>query len=164
MVLDPADPTKVLSLSILIEGDDNPVKTPSEIHQPDNLETTLNGLYILEDPGSSQSFTPAQQVSDAARATTARVWQYRFADLAQGVMAKVDQFADEGPTDVDPSGLSRWGDWESTGIVDVSSIFGPGKFLINIQAHTLWIEKSAATGWTNKREGGQMLLITIPGG
>ena len=164
MVLDPADPTKVLSLSILIEGDDNPVKTPGEIHQPDNLETTLNGLYILEDPGSSQSFTPAQQVSDAARATTARVWQYRFADLAQGVMAKVDQFADEGPTDVDPSGLSRWGDWESTGIVDVSSIFGPGKFLINIQAHTLWIEKSAATGWTNKREGGQMLLITIPGG
>ena len=164
MVLDPNEPTRVLSLSILIEGDDNPVKTPGEIHQPDNLETTLKGLYVLEDPGSSQSFTPAEQISDAARATPARVWQYRFADSALGVMAKVDQSADEGPTDVDPSGLSRWGDWESTGIVDVSSIFGPGKFLINIQAHTLWIEKESVAGWTNKREGGQMLLITIPGG
>ena len=34
------NPTKVLSLSILIDGDDAPVKAPGEIHQPDNLETT----------------------------------------------------------------------------------------------------------------------------
>src|SRR5207247_1929821 len=32
-VLDPNDPKRVLSLSILLEGDDNPVKTPAEIHQ-----------------------------------------------------------------------------------------------------------------------------------
>ena len=66
MVLDPNDPTTVTSLSVLIEGDDNPVKTVGEIHQPDNLETTLNGLYITEDPGSCQQFDAAQQVNDAA--------------------------------------------------------------------------------------------------
>jgi hypothetical protein len=172
MVLNPANPTIVDSLSVFIEGDDNPVKTVGEIHQPDNLETTVNGLYIQEDPGSSQSFTPQQQIDDAARATTARVWQYRFADASLNVVLKVDQSADEGPTDVDPAGLSRWGDWESSGIIDVSSVFGPGKFLLTVQAHTLWVEIGdgpdlrAPDGpdWLNKREGGQLLLVTIPGG
>jgi hypothetical protein len=169
MVLDLSDPTVVQSLTVLIDGDDHSVKTVDEIHQPDNLETTQNGLYITEDPGSAQQFDAAQQISDAARATTARLWQYKFSgtgtDGTLGVVAKVDQSADEGPTDVDtPATAGRWGEWESTGIVDVSSIFGPGKFLINIQAHTLFVEQQAATSWTNKREGGQLLLITIPGG
>jgi hypothetical protein len=173
MVLDPDDPTHVTSLSILIDGDDNPVKTVGEIHQPDNLETTASGLYVLEDPGSSQQFDAAQQVSDAARATTARVWQYRFADGATNVVAKVDQSADEGPTDEDAATTAgRWGEWESTGIVDVSDWFGPGKFLINVQAHTLFVDVAegpdnlapAGADWTDKREGGQLLLLTIPGG
>jgi len=165
MVLSPTDPTVVQSLSILIEGDDNPVKTVTEIHQPDNLETTVNGLYITEDPGSSQQFNLEQQGTDAARATTARIWQYKFADASLNVVAKVDQSADQGPTDVDAAPTAgAWGAWESTGIVDVSAMFGPGKFLVNVQAHTLWIEKQAATNWTNKREGGQLLLVTIPGG
>ena len=43
MVLDPNNPTKVTSLSIAVEGDDNPVKTLDEIHQPDNIETTQTG-------------------------------------------------------------------------------------------------------------------------
>ena len=59
MVLDPSDPTKVTSLTVFVEGDDNPVKTLNEIHQPDNLETTPNGLLVTEDPGSSQQFPPA---------------------------------------------------------------------------------------------------------
>ena len=165
MVLSPTDPTVVQSLSVLIEGDDNPVKTVTEIHQPDNLETTVNGLYVTEDPGSSQQFNLEQQGTDAARATTARIWQYKFADASLNVVAKVDQSADQGPTDVDAAPTAgAWGAWESTGIVDVSAVFGPGKFLVNVQAHTLWIEKQAATNWTNKREGGQLLLVTIPGG
>ena len=43
MVLDPDDPTKVTSLDRVVEGDDNPVKTLDEIHQPDNIETTQTG-------------------------------------------------------------------------------------------------------------------------
>jgi hypothetical protein len=173
LVLDPSDPTVVQSLSILIEGDDNPVKTIGEIHQPDNLETTAKALYIQEDPGSSQQFDAAQQVSDAARATTARFWQYKFNGSALGVMAKIDQSADEGPTDVDlATTAGRWGEWETTGLVDVSSVFGPGKFLVNVQSQTLWVEKAdgpdilapAGPDWTFKREGGQLLLVTIPGG
>ena len=76
MVLDPSDPKHVLSLSILIEGDDSPVKTPGEIHQPDNVETTQNSLLVTEDPGSSQQFPFGS--TDAA-ATTARLWGYNLA-------------------------------------------------------------------------------------
>jgi hypothetical protein len=171
--LDPSDPQENAKLSILIEGDDNPVKTLNEVHQPDNLETTPNGLYITEDPGSSQQFSAAQQVSDAARATTARLWQYKFSNGALAPVLNVDQGADEGATDVDPSPTAgNWGAWESSGVVDVSSVYGPGTFLINVQAHSLWVEKApgpdllapAGPDWTNKREGGQFLLVTIPGG
>ena len=45
-----------------------------------------------------------------------------------------------------------------------SSIFGPGAFLVNVQAHTLWIEQAPGPDWTYKREGGQLLLLHVPGG
>ena len=166
--LDPSDPKKA-KLSILIQGDDNPVKTLGEIHQPDNVETTATGsLLVQEDPGSSQQFTLPTADPNA---TTARIWRVPLAGGSPEVVAKVDQAADEGPTDVDPSGLSALGAWESSGIVDVSSVFGPGMFLVDVQATTLWIEMApgpdvvapAGPDWTYKRSGGQMLLMKIPG-
>ena len=173
MVLDPNDPTVVTSLTVVVEGDDNPVKTLGEVHQPDNIETTANGLLLTEDPGSSQQF-PAG--STDANATTARLWYVPFSGAAQ-VVAKVDQSADGGPTDVGPpSGsttpsIGNWGAWESTGIVDASAAFGPDMFLVNVQAHTLWVEKApgednvapAGPDFTYKREGGQLMLLRIPG-
>jgi hypothetical protein len=171
MVFDKNDPKKVTSLSVFVEGDDSPVKTPTEIHQPDNLESTRNGILVTEDPGSSQQF-PAGGGGDP-NATTARLWHVPLAgEAGKTVVARVDQSADGGPTDVDGRPPGNWGAWESTGIVDASHVFGPDMFLINIQAHTLWIEKApgednfAPPGpdFTYKREGGQLLLIRIPGG
>jgi hypothetical protein len=51
------------------------------------------------------------------------------------------------------------------------ALFGTG-FLLTVQAHTLWVAKDLpndGTGqegqaWTNKREGGQLLQLHIPGG
>ncbi len=146
MVFDKKDPTKVTSLSVFVEGDDNPVKTPTEIHQPDNLESTKNGILVTEDPGSSQQF-PAGGGGDP-NATTARLWHVPLAgEAGKAVAARVDQSQD-GPAggDVDGRPPGNWGAWESTGIVDASDSFGPGMFLINIQAHTLWIEKEAGRG------------------
>jgi hypothetical protein len=171
MVFDKNDPKKVTSLSVFVEGDDSPVKTPTEIHQPDNLESTPNGVLVTEDPGSSQQF-PAGGGGDP-NATTARLWHVPLAgEAGKTIVARVDQSADGGPTDVDGRPPGNWGAWESTGIVDASQVFGPDMFLINIQAHTLWIEKApgednfAPPGpdFTYKREGGQLLLIKIPGG
>jgi hypothetical protein len=181
MVLDPSDPTRVTSLTVLVEGDDNPVKTLSEVHQPDNIESTNRGILLTEDPGSSQQFATTDTSTNA---TTARLWYVPFAGTP-AVVAKVNQSADEGPTDVDPpdnppfAGAAfaispgNLGAWESTGIVDASAAYGPGAFLINVQAHTLWVEKltgpdtfidaDSDPDFTYKREGGQLLLIRIPG-
>jgi hypothetical protein len=55
-------------------------------------------------------------------------------------------------------------------VVDASAAFGAGAFLVTVQAHTLWVEKQLVTGFsplglsfTNKREGGQLVLLRIPG-
>jgi hypothetical protein len=178
MVLDPENPTEVESLSIAVEGDDNEVKTPTEVHQPDNIETTQTGILLTEDPGSSQQFTADQQISDAARATTARLWYVPFDPAASPkVVVKIDQSSDgDVGYDVDRRTDGNWGAWETTGIVDASAAFGPGAFLINVQAHTLWVQKEDGPDtfigtdvtpldpdFTYKREGGQLLLIRIPG-
>jgi hypothetical protein len=175
MVLDPEDPTHVTSLTIAVEGDDHPVKTLSEVHQPDNVETTDTGLLLTEDPGSSQQFVLADQ--GLPNATTARLWYVPFSGSPE-VVVKIDQSADGGPTDVGPAptgnlSIGNWGAWETTGIVDASAAFGPGAFLVNVQAHTLWIEKAPGPDtfidansdpdFTYKREGGQLLLLRIPG-
>ena len=72
-----------------------------------------------------------------------------------------------------PISPGNWGAWETTGIVDASAAFGPGAFLINVQAHTLWVDTALGPDtfidadsnpdFTFKREGGQLLLIRIPG-
>jgi hypothetical protein len=168
MVLDSNDPTEVTSLSVLVEGDDNPVKTLGEIHQPDNIESTRNGLLVTEDPGSSQQFPPAEQ--SLPNATTARLWWVPFSGSPQ-VVVKVDQSADGGPTDVDGRAAGSWGAWETSGIVDASAAFGPGAFLIDVQASTLWVDRAPGDDnngdgqpdFTYKRAGGQLLLLRIPG-
>jgi len=167
---DPDDPTKA-TLSLLVEGDDQPVKTPGEIHQPDNLETTAAGsLMVTEDPGSSQQF-PVGSTDPAA--TTARLWWVNLATGGMTVAAKVDQSADEGPTDVDAAAAGNLGAWESSGVVDASEVYGPGAFLVTIQASTLWLEKEIVApaddpgplkrGFTKKRSGGQLVLLRVPG-
>ena len=171
MVLDKNDPTKVTSLTVFVEGDDNPVQTVGEVHQPDNIESTANGILLTEDPGSSQQFPAGSTLPNA---TTARLWHVPFSGAGAGtpeVVVRVDQSADGGATDVDGRANANWGAWESSGIVDASDAFGPGAFLIDVQAHSLWVEKAPGDDnnddgqpdFTYKREGGQLLLLRIPG-
>ena len=142
MVLNASDPTVVDSLSILIDADAGGYRNVGALHQPDNVETTANSILITEDPGGHNRF---------AGATNARLWRY---DLATGTLTAVAVVAD--PT----------ADWESSGVVDASQYFGPGAFLINVQAHTILVDTAPLPSIptiTQKREGGQLLLIRIDG-
>jgi Bacterial protein of unknown function (DUF839) len=160
LVLDEKDPTKA-KLSVLIEGDDKPVKTLGEIHQPDNVETTKDGLFVTEDPGSSQQFAVG---SPDPAATTARLWHYGLQTKALTVIARVNQAADEGPTDKDAAPApGNLGAWESSGIVDASKQLGKGTYLIDVQASTLAVEEEQRGSITYQREGGQLLVIRAPG-
>jgi hypothetical protein len=152
LVLDPEDPTVVLSLSILIDGDAlgaGSAGVRSLIHNPDNLETTANSLMIQEDPGGQNSYAP-----DDPNGTTARIWRYDLSSGALTVVARVDQSAD-------PS--AALGDWESSGIVDASAMFGRGAFLVTVQAHSIFVETQQAGDVLLKREAGQLLLLRVPG-
>ena len=152
MVLDPADETHVLSLSILVEGDPlGPASAgkPAFIHNPDNVETTGSSLLFQEDAGSQNQYAASN-----AAGTTARVWHYDLASGTLSVAAKVNQAGDP---------AAAQGSWESSGIVDASDAFGPGAFLLDVQAHTILMDVQQIGTLTFKREGGQLLLLRIPG-
>ena len=167
MVMSPTDPTVVTSLSILIEGDDNPVKTLNEIHQPDNLETTVNGLYVTEDPGSSQQFNAAQQAATPMRPPR-ESGSTSSAPASRAGHCGGPQGRPVGRPGTDRRRWRRaagnWGAWESTGILDVSSIFGPGKFLVNVQAHTLCGSRTAPTCWPRPSRTQQARRRSTPAG
>ena len=152
MVLDPSDETHVLSLSILVEGDPlgpDSAGNPAFIHNPDNVETTGTSLLFQEDPGSQNQY-PASNPAG----TTARIWRYDLSSGALTVAAKVNQAADP---------AAAQGSWESSGIVDASSAFGPGAFLVDVQAHSILMDVTQVGMLTFKREGGQLLLVRVPG-
>jgi hypothetical protein len=149
MVLDRRDPTKVESLSVLVDADPAGPHVAAVPHQPDNVETTKNAVYFQEDPGSHNQFTAGDPAG-----TTARIWRYDLATGALAVVARVDQSRDP---------AARQGDWESSGLVDASRAFGDGAFLVDVQAHTLIIDRTVTPSVTYKREGGQLLLLRVPG-
>ncbi len=79
----------------------------------------------------------------------AQIWQYKFSNGMWRTVADV----------VDTGG-------ESSGIVDASTYFGPGSWLLDVQAHDLPfvdVDTTTEPGTTIKREEGQLLLMKIPG-
>ncbi len=77
----------------------------------------------------------------------AQIWQHKFSNGAWTAVADV----------VDTGG-------ESSGIVDASTYFGPGSWLLDVQAHDLpFVDEETDDGVVVKREEGQLLLMRIPG-
>jgi len=154
LALNTGDAAGTATLSILpgANFDDNGYNNANSPHQPDNVETTKSAVYFTEDPGGHNT-QPA-----FAGATNARVWKYDLASHALTVVAEVNQLTAL-------SGIANKGAWESSGIVDVSQIFGPGTFLIDVQDHG-W-DMDAGTGndapAVPKRERGQLLLLKVQG-
>lgn len=150
LVLDKKDPLEVESLSILPNAnfDLGGYGNVDVTHQPDNVESTKNALLITEDPGSHNQ-----------GATAARVWRY---DLETGAAPEVVLRVDHSSDPTTPK--QRLGNWESSGIVDASDVFGKNMFLIDVQAHGWEVDTQVNPGPPNyMRENGQLLLVKIPG-
>jgi hypothetical protein len=132
---------------------------PNVVHQPDNVETTSDALYIQEDTGGHNSSNPPTGYPAFPNATNARVWRYDLTTHQLTVVAEVNQDIAGAPTTLAKA------TWESSGIVDASAIFGPGAFLLDVQAHS-WDE--VIPGGNDppavpNREMGQLLLLRAPG-
>jgi hypothetical protein len=153
MQLDDEDPTVVVEARILLDFDAGGTFNPNVVHQPDNLETTANSLLITEDPSTINKFHP----TNFPNATAARLWRYDFDSQVLEPVVEVDQSL--APT------LPK-GEWESSGVVDASRYFGPGAFLITVQAHSYFVGDAVQSPYVpelQRREGGQLLLVRIEG-
>jgi hypothetical protein len=146
LTLNASDPLQVDSFEILVDADAAGYNRDG-LHNPADLDTSGNSLIIQEDPNSANTFS-------AGQGPAARIWRYDFQTSALSVVAEVDQSADP---------QARLGSWESSGVVNAAALFGPGTWLVNVQAHSLWVQTEAASGYTRKLEGGQLLLLTVPG-
>jgi hypothetical protein len=140
MTLDPADPTKVTSLKVLLDGD-----TGDDIRNPDNLAASASTLMIQED---LNGYNRAEN-SDA----TGRILAYDIGGGSVTPVATIDQ-SDAADKLVDAG--DKAGSWESSGIINVSDIFGEGTFLADVQAHSLKVPQ-----FGKEDESGQLLLLRV---
>ena len=132
-----------------------------------NNPKLVNSLTILADGDSADQrvavpFFSPDNVDTSRRSLmvqedneNARIWRY---DLAAGTWEAV-------ATVNDPDG-------ESSGIIDASRWFGPGAWLLDVQAHGIFQKEEVVPNpddpgvlpdLTKKREAGQLILMTIPG-
>jgi 2',3'-cyclic-nucleotide 2'-phosphodiesterase (5'-nucleotidase family)/Ca2+-binding RTX toxin-like protein len=153
--------------TILYDGDADPAQT---LRSPDNLDWADDGnIYVQEDRAIGGLFgegavNPADAgivKLDPATGTATRIAEIRQSTTLGAVDENV---AAGGQIDV--------GNWESSGIVDVSSLFGeaPGSlFLYDVQAHSLDDQNRFADSALPRltdgdlKEGGQLGLLAAPG-
>jgi hypothetical protein len=82
-------------------------------------------------------------------------------DLTTGALTPVARL------DPSPGAIERGGGpgvWESSGVVDASAFFGPGAWLLNVQAHhSKILQQGIDLGIDSGRgERGQLVLLRIP--
>ena len=137
---------------------DNNAAAGKELRNPDNLDWSADGnLYIQEDRSITSLFT----ASDAANKREASIVKLNPVTGELTYVAQVDRSAiPAGQTDSAPADK---GNWETSGIIDVSTILGKAAgsvFLSSIQAHSLG---GGPVSSSTLVEGGQLAIIAAPG-
>ncbi len=137
-------------ITILYDGDDAG-KRDFGIRSPDNLVWADDGQIYIQEDRSLGGF-------GAASGEETSIWQL---DPKTGQATRVAQMnragVPSGQFDVDPFDV---GDWESSGIIDVTDVFdaeGERLLFFNVQAHSL---RGGAIGSQNLVEGGQYLFMS----
>ncbi len=127
------------------------------LRSPDNLDWADNGLvYIQEDRSTSNA------VFGGVSGLEAAIWEMNPKTGKLRRIAEVDRSAlPSGQTDSSPSDI---GNWETSGILDVTNLFATSRgerlLVADVQAHSL-------TGGTitsaNLSQGGQLILLSKGG-
>jgi len=114
------------SFAVMLDGG-----AGDNIRNPDNVATSKNSLMIQEDLNDYNRIKGGDN---------ARILRLDLNTHELKPVAVLDQSFDKSNP--------KAGEWESSGIIDASDIFGKGVWLVDIQAHTI-------------NEGGQLLLMTV---
>lgn len=144
------------NIRILYDGDDaggGQFMSPEEgLRCPDNLDWADDGfIYVQEDQAN-------QTGSFGAAGFETSIWKL---DATTGAAVRITQTDRStvlplGSTDTNPGDV---GNWESSGIIDVSSLFGeaPGElFLFDLQAHSV---NNGLISTKQLYEGGQLCFL-----
>lgn len=158
------------TISIIYDGD---ADSSRALRSPDNLDWADNGLlYVQEDEAEEDSLSGEPLFGDgAANPREASIVQL---DPATGVIspiAMVDRSVILDPTNTDSSPIDQdageAGEWESSGIIDVSSLFDEAAgtlFIADVQAHGIDDQDDVSTTSLitddNLGEGGQLVIIS----
>ncbi|MGZ8651370.1 MAG: hypothetical protein ACXWX5_04240 [Actinomycetota bacterium] len=139
MTFDPANPRHA-TLEVVLDGD-----AGDDIVNPDNLGIDERVLLIQEDRND----------------TASGYNRVLMLDLTSGALTPVARL-DPSPAVIERSGP---GAWESSGVVDVSAFFGPGAWLLSVQAHHTSVLQQGLDLGINSAKGqrGQLVLLRIPG-
>ena len=133
MEFSPDNPKKVVDLSILLDG---------------NFSTNpFSPGLALRAPDNLGMSDHSLMLQEDTSSQVSRVLRYDLSTQTWSVVASVNDQQ-----------------WESSGIVDVSEFYGPGTWLLDVQAHTINVEgPTLINGINYKTEGGQLILLTLPG-
>ncbi len=136
MTLDSFDPTQVTELTVVLdasEGDD--------LFRPSSIDADDQCVMIQEYPGS-RGIHPS------------RIMRYDLRSRRLEPVADCVERDTRGRTA--PRGVG--GEWETSGITNVSDLFGEDSWLFTVQAHTVEIPQDRL----RYGEGGQLLLLRGP--
>jgi hypothetical protein len=151
--------TIAADITILYDGDDAGAgQKPGPdfgIRSPDNLVWAEDGMIYVQEDRSVGGF-------GAVSGQEASIWELNPFNRVITRIARVDRSAvPSAQQDTDPTDL---GDWETSGIIDVTSLFGAqGERLLflNTQAHSLRGSPSyEATVGLDLVQGGQLLFMS----
>ena len=126
------------SIRLLYDGDDAGdgqfTHPDMGLRNPDNLDWADNGMIYVQEDRSTRKTTFGKKSG-----IEASVWELNPATGKLVRIAVIDRSAlPPGQTDSDPTDL---GDWESSGVLDVTRLFStaPGEVLLvgNVQAHSV---------------------------
>jgi hypothetical protein len=130
--LDPFDPTLVREIRVVLDGDE-----ADDIYRPHDLDADMQSLMIQEDP-SRRGIRPS------------RILRYNLITRRLEVLAECAERDPQGRMIAEGTG----GLWRTAGILDASGAFGPGSWLVTVQARN-----DPSTTFNGHGGGGQLLLM-----
>jgi hypothetical protein len=142
--LNPGNPLKPVTLSVVYNANQIIAAGGDVAISPDNIDTSEDYIVICEDGTGNSRPVMAQKGRDGS------IWRF---DLH-------NNFAWERVAELNPPGRDGIpvgpGIWETSGIIDTTSLFGNGSWLVDTQAHSPTTPPGPGTV-----EDGQ-LLIMVP--
>jgi len=128
----------------MVFNEANPRRVDSFSVFADGDATTAPEFVPMRSPDNMGTSSNSLMVQEDT--SNAKIWRYDFSTATWSVVATVN----------DPSG-------ESSGIVDGTDWFGPGSWVLDVQAHGTYVDQELAGDVVLKREAGQLMLMIVPG-